>query len=335
MKAIEIKESELKKITLFLIEKKIILHPKISPNGSPDFTEYLGKKFIIILDRQLLVRILRLVTNGELKDKHDLKIISSLLLWSEFNNITLNSALALVEYSNFHESNTESSKENNLFLEIFKQYSPQDWLDLATDKKTTIPKIQLKEENSFSFYIEDDHFKMHFLEMVKLSQLYFDNSLPIEDKFHIFFEWVIENILICKYTTYFAAMLLSDNSKIFRNKDLNFESVIKICKNAAWDLTYLSFWSTQYYYEDNANEIFLFATMDKELRELFILTHEESLEVFIKSFGKKVGSQIINSMSNIYVKRDKPKIDQANLNSLINKEKEKLEIILKSVKINL
>ena len=220
MKTFEIKESELKNITLFLIEKQIILHPKISPNGIPDFTGYLEKRFVIILDRNILVKILRLVTNGELKENNDLKIISSLLLWAEFNNIALNSALALIEYSNFRQRNTESSEENNLFLEIFKQYTPKHWLDLATGKSTSIPKIELKEEKSFSFYLEDDHFKMHLLEMLKLAQLYFDNNQSIEDKFQSFFKWVFANILICKYTTYFACMLLGNNSKIFRNKDL-------------------------------------------------------------------------------------------------------------------
>lgn len=79
MKLIEIKESELKSITLFLIDKKIILHPIISPDGIPDFSGYEGRKFIVILDRNILIRIIRLVNNGELKDTHSLKVISCLL----------------------------------------------------------------------------------------------------------------------------------------------------------------------------------------------------------------------------------------------------------------
>ena len=55
MNIFTVKESELKEITLFLIEKKIILHPRISPKGSPDFTGYENRKIEIILDRNLLV----------------------------------------------------------------------------------------------------------------------------------------------------------------------------------------------------------------------------------------------------------------------------------------
>lgn len=328
MKIIEIKESELKSITLFLIDRKIILHPIISPDGIPDFTGYKGRKFIVILDRNILVRILRLLNNGELKDAESLKIVSCLLAWSEFNNIALNSGLALTEYSHYHGGNLESSKENNIFLHIYKQYSPRDWFDLASGKTKTIKRIELKKEKDFKFFVEDDHFKMHYLEMLKLSQLYFNEEIEIVKKFELFHNWVFENILICKYTTYFAVILLGKKSKTFRNKEINYESITHICKNVAWDLTYLSFWSTQYYFEKDAEQIYLFATMDKELRELFFLTHKESLEIYKEVFGEEKGQTIINSLSKIYVKRAKPNISQTVLDKLINKEqlnlKEKL-----------
>lgn len=320
MRFIEIKESELKSITLFLIDKKIILHPIISPDGIPDFSGYKGKKFIVILDRNILVRLLRLVNNGELNDLHSLKIVSCLLAWSELNNIALNSGLALTEYSHHHGGNIESSKENNIFLHIYEQYSPRDWFDLATGKTKTIKRIELKQKKDFEFFVEDDHFKMHYLEMLKLSQLYFNDELEIVKKFELFHKWVFENILICKYTTYFAAMLLGNRSKTFRNKEINYESINHMCKNVAWDLTYLSFWSTQYYYEKDAEQVYLFATMDKELRELFFITHQESLEIYKEIFGEKAGQAIINSVSKIYVRRDKPEINPTVLDKLINEE---------------
>lgn len=328
MKIIEIKQSELKNITLFLIDKKIILHPKISPEGIPDFTGYEGKRFIVILDRNLLVRVLRLVNNGELKDKHSLKVISCLLLWSEFNNIALNSGLALTEYSHFHGGNNESSIEHNIFLEIYKQYSPQHWLDLATDKTTTIPKISLKKKESYSFFVESGHFKMHYLEMLKLSQLYFNYSITIEKKFELFHQWIYDNILICKYTTYFAAMLFGDKSKTFRKVETNFDSIDKICKNVAWDLNYLSFWSTQYYYEETANDIYLFATMDKELRELFLITHRKSLDVYTNIFGKEIANRITSKLSEIYQSRNKPDIDEQKLDKMINEEQDNLRGVI-------
>jgi hypothetical protein len=324
---LEIKDREIEEMSLFLNQKKIIIHPKISPNGELDFTGFKGRKFVVILDQNILIQILQLVKTGELKDEISLKVVSNLLLWSSINGIFLTSGLAFTEYSHFQQSNKESSFKNNIFLKIFEEYTTKQWLDLATGKIKTIPKIQLKEEKDYSFFIEGDHYKMHFLEMLKLSQLYFSHDQTIVAKFDEFFKWIVENILICKYTTYFAIQLLGNKSKIYRKKELTFESVYSICKNNAWDLTYLSFWSTQYYFENDTNEIYLFATMDKELKELFFTTHKESNTPFLETFGNENGKAIINLMESIYVKRDKPEINQIKLDKMIIDETEKLKII--------
>lgn len=83
MEYIEIKKSELKQITLFLIENKIVFHPKKSPIGVQDFVSCNNIKCAIFLNRKILVKIMRLLVNGELKDAFSLKLIGSLLLWSE------------------------------------------------------------------------------------------------------------------------------------------------------------------------------------------------------------------------------------------------------------
>lgn len=328
MKFIELKQSELKKNTQFLFENKIILHPKISPNGIPDFTGYEEKQIVLILDRNILVRILRLVNNGELKDVYSLQLISSLFVWSELYNIYLTSGLALIEYSYFQKGNNESSEENNIFLEIFKQYTLQDWLDLATGRVKIIPKLKLVKQESYSFFIEDDHFKMHYLEMLKLAQLFFNRKISTIEKFELFHQWVYKNLLICKYTSYFAVLLFGNKSKIFQKVNLNYEEINKVCINEAWDLTYLSFWSTQYYYEESASSIYLFATMDKELRNLFFLTHKETYDIYIEIFGNDKGKNIINSMSKIYLPRIKPDINQNKLDRMIKEEQENLKTTL-------
>lgn len=66
-----------------------------------------------------------------------------------------------------------ASKENNIFKEIFNFYTPLDWLDLALDNKQTIPKIELsKKLESYNFNVENDHFKMHYSEMLRLTYLF-------------------------------------------------------------------------------------------------------------------------------------------------------------------
>lgn len=330
MKLFRISEEDLKAITLFLIEKKVILHPVISPMGTPDFSQYLdkGKEFVLILDRNILVGILRLLNTGELRDKNSQKIIGSLLLWAEFNNITITSGLAQTEYSDYKKSASESSEEQNVFAEIFNQYHPQDWLDLALDRRQLVPKVKAGEENEYNFFTKGIHYKMHYLEMLKISQLYYSDGLSISEKFEMFHQWVFDNILICKYTTYFAAQVFSNRSKMLRNNDLDLSGVYKNCTNQAWDITYLSIWSTKYYYEDSSDKIYLFSTLDKELRNLFIMTHTKSIDsVYGDFFKKETAKKILAIVTGIYQRRKAPVIDNSQLDELIEQEEEKLRSI--------
>ncbi len=232
-----------------------------------------------------------------------------------------------MEYSHHHGGNNESSNDNNYFLKLYKQYKPNHWLDLATGKKDVIPKIKLENIKQFNFNIKSDHYKMHYLEMLKLTQIYFDD-LSIVEKFKLFHQWVYDNILICKYTTFFAALVFGNKSKLFKKTCLEYETVIKNCSNQAWNLTYLSYWSTYYYYEDSVDDIYLFATMDKELKELFFLTHKESNEIYTELFGDELGREIIQAISQIYKIRQKQVAKKINLDKMIIEEQEKLKSVL-------
>ncbi|SHJ23945.1 hypothetical protein SAMN04488096_1168 [Mesonia phycicola] len=330
MKSIKIKASELKEITLFLIDNEIIFHPIISPIGYPDFTGYENKNFILILDRNFIIPIIRLLKTGEIKDKFLLKLIGSLIFWADFNQIKLTAGIALSEYSQQKKNSYNANIENNLFQNIFEKYSPKQWLNFALGKNETIKPAELKEKSEHNFFIESEHYKMHYLEMLKISQLYFNNDISIVNKFKILHNWVYNNILICKYTSYFSVLVFAEKSKIFKKQTVSFENILKICNNEAWDLTYLSFWSTQYYYEEKSQDIYLFATRDKEMKDLFKLTHKESLEIYTDTFGNKIGKEIIETLEQIYLPREKPEINSKILDKLIIEEKQILKTNLEN-----
>lgn len=330
MKSIKIKASDLKEITLFLIDNEIIFHPIISPIGYPDFTGYENKNFILILDRNFIIPIIRLMKTGEVKDEFLLKLIGSLIFWVDFNQIKLTAGIALSEYSQQTKSSYNVNIENNLFQNILEKYSLKQWLNLALGKNETIKPAELKENSEHNFFIESEHYKMHYLEMLKISQLYFNNDISIVNKFKILHNWVYNNILICKYTSCFSVLVFAEKSKIFKKQTVSFENILKICSNEAWDLTYLSFWSTQYYYEEESQDIYLFATRDKELKDLFKLTHKESLEIYTDTFGNKIGKEIIETLEQIYLPRKKPEINLKILDKLIVEEKQILKINLEN-----
>lgn len=332
MKSFKISESDLKDITLFLIEKKVILHPVISPEGVMDFTGHRQKNYVLILDRNLVITLLKLVSNGILKDKFSLKLISSLMSWIEINNVSINAGLALAEYSHHHRRNGEASAENNLFQKIFDSYNPDIWFNLALGRVKKISPITLdKSENiNYQFFVESDHFKMHFLEMLKIAQVHFDENLTTLEKFRHLHQWIYYNILMSDYTHVFAALVFGGKSKVFKGPRPLFEDAIKTCSNQAWDMTYLSIWSTYYYYENSTEDIHLFATNDKELKELFTLAQSNSANLYKKLYGDQLGSKITALIKQIYIPRKKPDIESKKLDELIIIEKAKLEVVLSS-----
>ncbi|TDN97134.1 hypothetical protein [Sunxiuqinia elliptica] len=319
---IEVKEHELELITIFLLKNRIILHPTISPDGIPDFSGFNDRKFNIILDRNILTKMIEFVTRGELKDSHFRKIVSSLIFWADFNHIGVVSSFALMEYSHFKQNSQDANKENKIFLEIFNNYHPRTWLNVALGNEQKIPKLESVSEQDADFFIESDHFKMHYLEMLKLAQLYFTPTISPVKKLEIFAKWVFNNLIICRYTSFYAIYLLFGKSKTFNNSEKkDFDSINQKCINQAWDLTYLSEWSTMHYYEDNADPIYLFATADKELKQIFINNHNESIQTYVKLYGKEKTKQIFEKLNPIYKEREMPKLDMNVIGELIEQEK--------------
>jgi hypothetical protein len=322
MKIITISEQQVKEVTLFLIENKLIFHPRISTNGNPDFTNYHGRKYVLILDRNILTKLIELCLQGTLNDQYLLKVIGSVMFWAEFNGIGITAGLALNEYAHGLNDNIKASKENNIFLEIFDFYSPQHWLDLALGKKDNIPQITLsKDLNSYHFNIENDHYKMHYSELLQLCILQNNQVLKNNEKLIEYLKWNDKNILFCQYTLVYACLLFS--RKIKQIKFNNVDELLKKCKNQAWDLTYLSFWSTLYWEDKESDEVFLFCTMDKDLKRIFANTHEVHNNTFVDCFGKEKGSKIHEEFQRILSKRVRPNITDKLLKSLIeSKERE-------------
>lgn len=323
MQFIEIKEEEWKEITMFLVNAKIIFHPSISPKGAPDFSNERGRKNVLILDRNIVTPLISLLKNGVLKDEHLLKVIASLMFWSQINNLSVTSGLALSEYAHHKMGNEEASLENDLFLKSFNYYSPNVWLEMAVGRLKTIEALQVDVRKSYTFKKEYDHYKMHYLEMLKIAQLYFDTSLSVEEKIANFHQWVYKNLMVCRYTISYLALLLAGRINTF-HQTKSFDKVLLRCENQAWDLSYLSLWSTFYFNEDKSDTNYLFATLDKGLKQIFIGIHDATTDLHSSLFGEKVGKSINESMLRTFKRRSVPKISKEAIDRLTKTELEKL-----------
>ncbi|NWL87815.1 hypothetical protein DMN77_09395 [Paenibacillus sp. 79R4] len=323
MRLIEISDRHIKDVTMFLIQNKLIFHPKISPEGTPDFTNYYGRDYILILDRNILTKLIELCIQGTLNDNYLLKVVGSIMFWAEFNGVRITAGIALNEYAYNLKDNLKASKENNIFLEIFDFYSPLQWLDLALGVKNTIPPITLsKDLNSYTFNVENDHYKMHYAEMLHITLLLADQQLNNTEKMIEFIKWNNDNLLFCQYTLIYACLLFSRKIKQINIKQT--DEIFKKCRNQAWDLTYLSFWSTLYWEDSESNEVFLFGTMDKDLKRIFITTHEVNKNPFVECFGEDKGIKIHKEFQKIISNRVKPHISEDYLNRLIEIEEKNL-----------
>jgi len=321
----EIEVRELKEITNFLLSNKIVLHPQISPNGVPDFSQYKGRGFILITDRNILVRILRLVDTGTLKDPHSRRLIASLLFWCDFNAISITPGLALMEHSHFKGNNQEAIAEYHSLQSICSQYSPSQWLDLAMGRIDSVPVINILNNDRANFFIDNEHFKLNYLQTLKLCQLSLAVDFSIRDQLREFHIWSYENALIGMYSTCYAVMFFSNQTKL-SNQVLKIKQaqLLRKCRNVAWDLTYLPFWSTFYWNDKTTEKVFLFVTMDKEIKRLFGLVHRKTRNPFVELIGNETGTLVANDLNAICKPRSKRQFDSEALNKLIETEEKKL-----------
>ena len=325
MEIIRIKEKQLKDLTLFLIDKKILFHPTISPSGCPDFTDRYGRNNILILDRNIMSKLVEFCRTGELRDTYIRKIIAALLFWAEANQITITGGLALNEYATAIDDASCASVENDIFLKLFEQYSPQLWLDVFEEKIASIPPVVIDNEKDFNFLVENDHYLMHLSEVIYLFRLYMENDLEPHEKVMKFLSWVNNHQLFCAYSITYACMLFSNKVKQPKIcKSDAFENKIKRCRNQAWDLTYLSLWSTLYWNEESTDNNYLFATMDTDLKRIFVNTHETTSDLFVRFFGENKGGIIKNHYDDLLSNRVKPIMTDEVIHEVLNCEQQAL-----------
>lgn len=321
MEVLRVKEKQIKELTEFIIDKKLIFHPKISPKGTPDFSHYFGKRYTLIIDRNIMTKIVELCSNGTLKDMHILKVVSSLLFWSHFNDVAITGGLALNEYANIKNSNDEASAENNIFLKMFDQYPTKTWLDLFERKIDSVPKIKNLSNNEYVFDVKSSHQQMHLAEMLHIFSLYLNQELTVTEKMIELLKWIDKNILFCTYTVVYAALLFSKQVKQPKLQEFkSIDNIMKKSSNQAWDLTYLSFWSTLYWYENTGDTIYLFATMDKDLKKVFINAHNTDDNLFIRCFGETAGHRINVEYKKILKNRKKPIVNDELISKLVESE---------------
>jgi len=107
------------------------------------------------------------------------------------------------------------------------------------------------------------------------------------------------------------------------------EKVIAGCENQAWDISYLTHWSTLYEYPDEYPEEFMFATNDILLKRIFIYKNNPYgwNGVLSNVFPKKEYCELAEFIGKITLNRQPPDFGEDShtyFQSLIDGEKRRL-----------
>jgi len=327
-------------------DQQIIFHPTIAPEGKFDYTKFFSSKrnkpFILFVDRNILSSLLKFCENGCLKNKGESQLIGLIMAWAELNDIPISAGLAVRERASQLSSQEEGLIELQKFLEIFDTYPGQMWLHVAEGRQTEIPPITYSQKPAANISVDyadsGDHFEMAVASLLHAIWLYRDRAMKPVDKVQEFFKWMCDHLLVSEYLLVYVTMLFTGQDSIKAPKHANTNDIEKIvtgCENQAWDIAYLTNWSTLFANTEKYDEEFLFATNDVLLKRIFINTHTPNglNGLLFDVFSKKDYNQIMDYIEDRLKDRVKPDFGndpRAYFQKLIEEEKQRLSAMIRS-----
>lgn len=325
-------------------ELQIIFHPTIAPEGKINYKklhEYQRKKPIILFwDRNILSSFLKLCQYGSLKSKGEAQIIGLLKVWATVNDVDISAGLAIKERASQTHSQEEGLLELQKFLDAFSAYPDQIWLYVACGRQLKIPPVNFSDREAKNITVDytdaGDHYDMALASLLYIVQLYRNKKMKAVDKLLDFFQWTYDHVLVGGYLWVYAALLFAEVENIKAPKHSNSNDIAKIisgCENQAWDISYLSNWSTLYMNTEQYDYEFMFATNDVLLKRIFANYHgEHELNgLLYEIFPQKEYNRICDYLEENIKPRPIPKFGsnpKAYFQELIQKEKQKLADML-------
>ncbi len=264
--------------------RQMIFHPTVAPEGVFDYEKFYKfkrkKPFILFIDRNILSGLIKFCEQGSLRDKGESQTIGIIMAWAMLNDIAISAGPGVQERATQIKDQTYGLIELNKFFTIFDEYPMQMWLNVARGHITEIPPLKLVNEPASHVtaqYADGcDHYYMIVASMLHLVGLYRKRKIKPVDKMLDFIQWTYDNLLVSQYIMTYAVLLLTNQEHVKAPKDANSNDIARIakgCENQAWDITYLSNWSTLYSNTDKYKEEFLFATNDVLLKHIFVNAH--------------------------------------------------------------
>ena len=250
----------------------------------------------MFIDRNILISLLKFCEKGSLKNKGESQLIGLILTWAEMNDIAISAGLAIQERASHLHSQEDGLIELQKFLEAFDAYPGQMWLHVAEGRLTEIPPVTYSNKPAQNITAEyadgGDHYDMAVASLLHVVQLYRNKAMTPKEKIQDFFQWTYDHLLVGEYLLVYATLLFTGEDGVKAPKHANSDDLCKIvagCENQAWDIAYLTNWSTLYSDTENYAEEFLFATNDVLLKRFLYtkIVPMDLMDYCLSCFQKK------------------------------------------------
>lgn len=300
-------------------KQQIVFHPEIAPTGRIDYQKFFASKrkkpFILVFDRNIFSSLLKFCERGCLKSKEEVQLVGLIMTWAELNDIGISAGLAVKERASQLKSQEEGLIEIQKFQEIIDAYPGQMWLRVAEGQITEIPPITYSQKQAQNITVDysdsGDHYDMAVASLLHAVRLYRNHTTKPVDKVLEFYKWMCKHLLISEYLLVYVTMLFTEQANIKAPKHANSNDIYRIiagCENQAWDIAYLTNWSTLYANTEEYDEEFLFATNDILLKRIFVQKNAPNglNGLLYRVFPKKDYNYLLDCIEDIMKSRVKP-----------------------------
>lgn len=332
---------------------QMIFHPVYAPCGEFSIKDIFelqnsSKDILIIVDKNFVSPICEIAQNGKLKDVDRFQRVALFVTWIKFLNAQATCGIGLLENDTAGLSTITGEETRQMFLHGLDNIPSQIWKDIAFGYKTEIPKQYLfgtvTPVDAEYNYNDGLHLLSNEAAMIKIVQLIRTPNIVSVDKFDLFMRWYADNLDIAESIMVYAAMVFGNAKYVAKPKSAtssDYEKVVKGIRNQAWDITYITTWSTEYYHETN-NKSIMFATDDKTQKIIIanVIPQGQAAEAVdaifrTKSEAKKLEKLASDKLGNARVRpfNGKSRDEQRDIiKQLITKEYDILKTMIRTKK---
>ncbi|MHC3994124.1 hypothetical protein ACXWTF_04800 [Thiomicrolovo sp. ZZH C-3] len=279
--------------------------------------DILNTDFYVLLDRNVITRLLSLYNGKSVKNEND-RLAAGILAFLQLAEITIEPNIALYEAAMAH-GNKKANQELHQFRKLDNLH-PKYWAAIAlkeVDELTTVIS-----NDSDQSHLTDVNFEMPlrrwrrlYVLVLKLAHIELQGGNSYK-RMSDLLEWMYKDYMMPATPIILAAHYLAPNNNrkgLLKNlRSSNRELALKGIKNATWDLFLIEEWVTKIKDQDEKNQKWILCSLDYKLRTfakslIFLQNDEDPLESTILTlFGTVIGDKLIRKLREYRSNLDSP-----------------------------